>query len=61
MSYVIVMNSVPLQFYNLVSVTMSKDSESLKMTRIKKKKAGVVELPNITLSHFLKMSKEGIW
>ncbi|XVE73171.1 hypothetical protein DITRI_Ditri11bG0095900 [Diplodiscus trichospermus] len=51
------------EFYNLVSVTVtqSKDAESLKVTRIKKKKTGVAELPNITLSHFLKMSKEGIW
>ncbi|OMO77749.1 hypothetical protein CCACVL1_14844 [Corchorus capsularis] len=51
------------EFYNLVSVTVtqSKDAESLKVTRIKKKKTGMVELPNITLSDFLKMSKEGIW
>lgn len=51
------------EFYNLVSVTVteSKDSESLKMTKIKKKKRVLPELPNITLSHFLKMSKEGIW
>ncbi|KDP21485.1 hypothetical protein JCGZ_21956 [Jatropha curcas] len=51
------------EFYNLVSVTVmeSKDRESLKTTRIKKKKMGAVELPNITLSHFLKMSKEGVW
>ncbi|EOX94817.1 F15K9.15 protein isoform 2 [Theobroma cacao] len=51
------------EFYNLVSVTVtqSKDAKSLKVTRIKRKKTGVVELPNITLSHFLKMSKEGIW
>ncbi|MBA0818679.1 hypothetical protein Gohar_021782, partial [Gossypium harknessii] len=50
------------EFYNLVSVTVtqSKGAESLKVTRIKKKKTGVVELPNITLSNFLKMSKEGI-
>ncbi|KAF2325145.1 hypothetical protein GH714_024644 [Hevea brasiliensis] len=49
------------EFYNLVSVTVSesKDKESLKTTRIKKKKMGVVDLPNVTLSHFLKMSKEG--
>ncbi|XP_012473947.1 uncharacterized protein LOC105790746 isoform X1 [Gossypium raimondii] len=51
------------EFYNVVSVTVtqSKGAESLKVTRIKKKKTGVVELPNITLSNFLKMSKEGIW
>ncbi|GMI66537.1 hypothetical protein like AT1G03250 [Hibiscus trionum] len=52
------------EFYNLVSetVTQSKDAESLKATRIKKKKKmGEVEVPNITLSDFLKMSKEGIW
>ncbi|XP_022727467.1 uncharacterized protein LOC111283278 isoform X1 [Durio zibethinus] len=51
------------EFYNLISVTVTqtKDAESLKVTRIKKKKTGVVDLPNITLSHFLKMSKEGIW
>lgn len=53
----------PEQFYNLVSVTVSetKDTNSLKTTRIKKKKMGVVDVPNITLSHFLKMSKEGVW
>ncbi|XP_039035732.1 R3H domain-containing protein 4-like [Hibiscus syriacus] len=51
------------EFYNLVSVTVtqSKDVESLKVTRIKKKKTGVVELPNITLSNFLIMSEEGTW
>ncbi|KAJ0051745.1 hypothetical protein Pint_03359 [Pistacia integerrima] len=51
------------EFYNLVSITVteSKDSESMKMTKIKKKKRVSPELPNITLSHFLKMSKEGIW
>lgn len=51
------------EFYNLVSVTVtqSKDAESFKTTKIKKKKTGSVELPNITLSHFLKMSKEGFW
>ncbi|MBA0576966.1 hypothetical protein Golob_025258, partial [Gossypium lobatum] len=38
------------EFYNVVSVTVaqSKGAESLKVTRIKKKKTGVVELPNIT-------------
>ncbi|KAB1204385.1 hypothetical protein CJ030_MR8G027178 [Morella rubra] len=51
------------EFYNLASVTVteSKDTESLKMTRITKKKKGVAELPKITLAHFLRMSKEGIW
>ncbi|CAK9175836.1 unnamed protein product [Ilex paraguariensis] len=51
------------EFYNLVSVTVSqsKGTKSLKMTRIRKKKSGSVELPNITLCHFLKMTKEGIW
>ncbi|KAK5811229.1 hypothetical protein PVK06_026553 [Gossypium arboreum] len=51
------------EFYNVVSVTVtqSKGAELLKVTRIKKKKTGLVELPNITLSNFLKMSKEGIW
>ncbi|KAF3967505.1 hypothetical protein ACB098_10G080600 [Castanea mollissima] len=51
------------EFYNLVSVTVtkSKDAESPKTTRITKKKKGVAELPNITLIHFLRMSKEGIW
>ncbi|XP_022758195.1 uncharacterized protein LOC111305180 isoform X2 [Durio zibethinus] len=50
------------EFYNLVSITVTqlKDAESLKVTRIKKK-TDVVDLPNIRLSHFLKMSKEGIW
>ncbi|XP_010255888.1 PREDICTED: uncharacterized protein LOC104596431 [Nelumbo nucifera] len=51
------------EFYGLVSVTATRleDGNALKMTRIKKKKSGSVELPNITLSHFLKMSKAGIW
>ncbi|KAF8392475.1 hypothetical protein HHK36_022817 [Tetracentron sinense] len=51
------------QFYNLVSVTVtsSKNANLSKMTRIKKKKSGSDSLPNITLVHFLKMSKEGIW
>ncbi|KAJ4840687.1 hypothetical protein Tsubulata_048633 [Turnera subulata] len=51
------------EFYNLVSVTESesKDPESPKTTRIRRKKTGDAELPNVTLSHFLKMSKEGIW
>lgn len=51
------------QFYDLVSVTVTQSEgvEASKMTRIKKKKRGCVKIPNITLSHFLKMSKEGIW
>ncbi|GMY16635.1 R3H-associated N-terminal domain containing protein [Fagus crenata] len=51
------------EFYNLVSVTVteSKDAVSPKMTRITKKKKVVAELPNITMTHFLRMSKEGIW
>ncbi|PNS90476.1 hypothetical protein POPTR_019G046400v4 [Populus trichocarpa] len=51
------------EFYNLASVTEteSKDAESFKTTKIKKKKMAVVELPNITLSNFLRMSKEGVW
>ena len=49
------------QFYNLVSVTQTKDREPFKTTRIKKKKTSSVELPKITLSDFLKMSKEGTW
>ncbi|KAL3517555.1 hypothetical protein ACH5RR_020144 [Cinchona calisaya] len=50
------------EFYNLVSITVtqSKGTETLKMTRIRKKKAGDLELPNITLCNFLKMAKEGI-
>ncbi|KAL9239224.1 hypothetical protein vseg_013564 [Gypsophila vaccaria] len=51
------------EFYNLVSVTetQSRGSEMVKTTKIKKKKAAEVELPKLMLSHFLKMSKEGIW
>lgn len=51
------------EFYNLVSVTVAQPNEgSLKMTRIKRrKKVGSAEIPSITLSHFLKMCKEGIW
>lgn len=51
------------QFYNLVSVTTSETegSKAVKMTRIKKKKAGSTDVPNITLCDFLKMAKEGIW
>ncbi|XP_042503420.1 R3H domain-containing protein 4-like isoform X1 [Macadamia integrifolia] len=51
------------EFYDLVSVTIagSKGGKALKTTRIKKKKSGSAALPNITLTHFLKMSKAGIW
>ncbi|XP_058200297.1 uncharacterized protein LOC131315196 isoform X2 [Rhododendron vialii] len=51
------------EFYDLVSVTemQLEGTESLKTTRVKKKKASSVELPNITLCQFLKMAKEGIW
>lgn len=57
------MTSVLEQFYNLVSVTVkeSKDAGSSKMTRITKKKKSAAELPSITLTHFLRMSKEGTW
>ncbi|KAM7258078.1 hypothetical protein ACFE04_013819 [Oxalis oulophora] len=52
------------EFYNLgsLTVTESKNGESLKMTKITKKNTSHhTELPNITLADFLKMSKEGIW
>ncbi|KAF6136385.1 hypothetical protein GIB67_028075 [Kingdonia uniflora] len=51
------------EFYDLVSVTITRscDETSKKMTKIKRKKAGFPELPNITLCQFLKMSKEGNW
>ncbi|KAK3193847.1 hypothetical protein Dsin_025157 [Dipteronia sinensis] len=51
------------EFYDLVSVTVTQlnNAESLKVTRIKKKKGGSAEIPNITMAHFLRMSKEGIW
>ncbi|XP_052170158.1 uncharacterized protein LOC127786658 isoform X2 [Diospyros lotus] len=51
------------EFYNLVSVThtQTKGKESVKTTKIKKKKGASVELPNITLCQFLRMAKEGIW
>ncbi|KAK6937504.1 R3H-associated N-terminal domain [Dillenia turbinata] len=50
------------EFYNLVSVTDTemKGTQALKMTRIRKKKTSS-DLLNITLSDFLKMTKEGIW
>ncbi|KAG8389370.1 hypothetical protein BUALT_Bualt02G0222200 [Buddleja alternifolia] len=51
------------EFYNLVSTTVnqSKGNKSVKMTRIRKKQSGPIELPNITLCNFLKMAKEGFW
>lgn len=50
------------EFYDLVSVTTteSKGTETLKMTKVRKK-ARTIELPNITLCIFLKMAKEGNW
>ncbi|XP_027936666.1 uncharacterized protein LOC114191595 isoform X2 [Vigna unguiculata] len=48
------------EFYNLASDTVT-DYKCSKITKIKKKKKGSPVLPNITLSHFLKMSKEGSW
>ncbi|XP_058770864.1 uncharacterized protein LOC131644395 [Vicia villosa] len=52
------------EFYNLASDTVSDMNggvETSKATMIKKKKKGSPELPKITLSHFLRMSKEGSW
>lgn len=51
------------EFYNLDSVTVpeSKNGGSIKMTRITRKKKSMTKVPNITLTHFLKMSKEGTW
>ncbi|XP_068492681.1 uncharacterized protein [Phaseolus vulgaris] len=51
------------EFYNLASDTVTDYDgvQSSKMTKIKKKKKASPVLPNITLSHFLKMSKEGSW
>ncbi|CAL1362003.1 unnamed protein product [Linum trigynum] len=52
------------EFYNLESATVSetKGGNLSKMTTIKKKKKKVVdELPSITLSSFLIMTKEGVW
>ncbi|WOG94825.1 hypothetical protein DCAR_0314122 [Daucus carota subsp. sativus] len=46
----------------LVSVTDTEsDTEPMKPTKIKKKKAGSVQPPKITLCNFLKMAKEGNW
>ncbi|GLT54517.1 hypothetical protein SLA2020_277090 [Shorea laevis] len=49
------------EFYNLVSVTVTESKDASKMTRITKNKKGAAELPNITMTHFLRMSKEGVW
>ncbi|KAK7277659.1 hypothetical protein RJT34_22674 [Clitoria ternatea] len=51
------------EFYSLASDTVTdfNGMESSKITKIKKKKKGSPELSNITLTHFLKMSKEGTW
>ncbi|XP_057423344.1 uncharacterized protein LOC130717216 isoform X1 [Lotus japonicus] len=51
------------EFYNLASDTVTdfNGGESSKMTKIKKKKRGSPEILKITLSHFLKMTKEGSW
>ncbi|KAI4365655.1 hypothetical protein MLD38_021621 [Melastoma candidum] len=53
------------EFYGLGSVTMTKTppkgSEPVKVTRITKKKSRTMELPSITLTDFLRMSKEGTW
>uniref|UniRef100_A0A7N0ZXJ8 R3H-associated N-terminal domain-containing protein n=1 Tax=Kalanchoe fedtschenkoi TaxID=63787 RepID=A0A7N0ZXJ8_KALFE len=51
------------EFYNLASATMteSKDGQLSKMTRVKKKKTTSAAIPNITLTHFLRLSKEGGW
>ncbi|CAI8583379.1 unnamed protein product [Vicia faba] len=52
------------EFYNLASDTVSDmngGAETSKATMIKKKKKGSPELPKVTLSHFLRMSKEGSW
>lgn len=51
------------EFYNLGSVTVKQSgvSESSKTTRITRKKRGSVEIPSISLSRFLRMSKEGVW
>ncbi|KAL0389525.1 UNVERIFIED_CONTAM: putative isomerase [Sesamum calycinum] len=48
-------------YYTVLRVTESKGSESSKTTRIKKKQSVSPDLPNITLSNFLKMAKEGFW
>ncbi|KAF7818303.1 R3H domain-containing protein 4 [Senna tora] len=51
------------EFYNLASETVTEGNgmESSKMTMIRKKKKGSPVVPSITLTHFLKMSKEGSW
>ncbi|KAK4281145.1 hypothetical protein QN277_012670 [Acacia crassicarpa] len=51
------------EFYNLDSITVTEGNgmEASKVTTIKRKKKSSPVLPRITLSHFLKMSKEGSW
>lgn len=51
------------EFYSLVSVTetQTRGSGMVKTTKIKKKKAASSELPSLTLSQFLKVSKQGMW
>lgn len=47
------------EFYDLVSVTVTKPKE-VKVTRINKKKSGSRMIPNMTMTHFLKMAKDGV-
>ncbi|XP_022992550.1 uncharacterized protein LOC111488839 isoform X3 [Cucurbita maxima] len=51
------------EFYNLDSMMVPelKNGSSTKMTRVTRKKKALVEVPKITQTHFLKMSKEGTW
>ncbi|XP_010522706.1 PREDICTED: R3H domain-containing protein 4 [Tarenaya hassleriana] len=52
------------EFYNLASVTETEQivgAKSRKTTKIRRKKGGSAENPNISLAHFLKMTKEGAW
>ncbi|XP_048504100.1 uncharacterized protein LOC104898838 isoform X2 [Beta vulgaris subsp. vulgaris] len=51
------------EFYDVISVTepQTGGSKMVKTTKIKKKKSGRLEIPSLTLSHYLKMSKEGLW
>ncbi|XP_068661168.1 uncharacterized protein [Aristolochia californica] len=50
------------EFYDLISVTATKSEKGklLKMTRISKKRSGCRQVSNMTLTHFLKMAKEGV-
>ncbi|KAG9457995.1 hypothetical protein H6P81_002503 [Aristolochia fimbriata] len=50
------------EFYDLISVTATKSERGklLKMTKISKKRCGCRRVPNMTLTHFLKMAKEGV-